>query len=96
MNDFYSFPYTPLLYCRDKEDSDIPIFATGIVKYTTEEIVSILLNKKHNKIGVISQRQPVNVRESKVYVVNTDGLDHPDDVKADDLGSWRNDGQHKK
>ena len=22
--------------------------------------------------------------------------DHPDDVKADDLGSWRNDGQHKK
>ena len=54
-----------------------------------------MLNKKHDE-GLISQRQPVDVRESKVYVVNTDGLDHPDDVKADDLGSWRNDGQHKK
>ena len=31
-----------------------------------------------------------------MFLVNTDNLDHPDDVKADDLGSWKNDGQHKR
>ena len=80
---------------RVKEDSDIPVFATGVVKYSVEETVSILLNKRHHE-GLISRQQPLQVRESKVFVINTDNLHHPDDVKADDLGSWKNDGQHKR
>ena len=84
-----------MLHYRVKEDCDIPVFANGIVKYTAEEMVTILLNKRHHE-GVISQRQPLYVKESKVFLVNTDNLDHPDDVKADDLGSWKNDGQHKR
>ena len=84
-----------ILHCRNEENSDIPIFANGVVKYTAEKIVSILLNKRDHE-GLISQRQPLHVRESKVFIVDTDNLDDPDDVKADDLGSWRNDGQHKR
>lgn len=34
--------------------------------------------------------------ESKVFLIDTDKLGHPDDLKADDLGSWKNDGQHSR
>ena len=54
-----------MLHYRVKEDCDIPVFANGIVKYTAEEMVAILLNKRHHE-RVISQRQPLHVKESIV------------------------------
>ena len=50
---------------RVNDGCDIPVFANGIVKYTAEEIVNILLNKRHHE-GVISQQQPLCARKSKV------------------------------
>jgi len=44
----------------------------------------------------VCQQQPLRVKESKVFIVNTDKLCHPDDLKADDLGGWKNDGQHSR
>ena len=44
-----------MLHYRVKEDSDIPVFVNGIVKYTAKEMVTILRNKRYHK-GVISQR----------------------------------------
>ena len=71
---------------------EIPDFATGVVKYGAAELVQILLD---NKIH-ISSKQPLRVTTSKVFIVDTDKLSHHDDLKADDLGSWRNDGQHSR
>ena len=31
-----------------------------------------------------------------MFLIDTSHLDHPDDLKADDLGSWKNDGQHSR
>ena len=56
-------------------------------------LIRILLEKKRHE-GRICKKQPLRVRDSKVFVVNTDELSNPDDLKADDLGSWKNDGLH--
>ena len=34
--------------------------------------------------------------QSKVFLIDTSHLDHPDDLEADELGSWKNDGQHSR
>ena len=86
-----------LIFCNFREmvhvDNDIPVFATGSIKYSTAELVQILLDKKRHS-GFVCHRQPFRVTESKVFLIDTDKLDHHDDIKADDLGSWKNDGQH--
>lgn len=65
------------------------------MKLSAGELVRILLDRQRHS-GLVSQQQPLRVCESKVFVVNTDHLGDPDDIKADDLGSWRNDGQHSR
>ena len=31
-----------------------------------------------------------------MFIVDTDKLCHPDDLKVDDLGGWKNEGQHSQ
>lgn len=69
------------------------MFSYGAVKYNAGELVRILLDENHHNV---SKQQPLRVRESKSFLVDTDNLNDPDDIKADDLGSWRNDGQHSR
>ena len=65
------------------------------MKYSADELVRILLDKqRHN--GLVSQQQPLRIQESKVFLVDTSELGDPEDIKADDLGSWKNDGQHSR
>ena len=71
------------------------IFATGVMKYNAGELVRILLDEERHS-GFINHKQPFRVTDSKVFLINTDKLDHCDDLKADDLGSWKNDGQHSR
>ena len=71
------------------------MFATGLVKFNSTELVQILLDKERQK-GFVCRKQPLRVKSSKVFLINTDYLGHPDDIKVDDLGSWRNDGQHSR
>ena len=85
----YSYVITvSLLGLRSDQKCDIPVFATGPTKLSAGEIVRILLDKQRHS--------GLRVWESKVFIVDTDKLSHPDDIKADDLGSWRNDGQHTR
>ena len=67
----------------------------GIKKYSAEEIVCILLDKTLHQ-GYVCKQQPLGVKESKVFIVDTNKLNHPDDIKADKLGSGKNDGQHPR
>lgn len=76
-------------------NNETPAFATGSVKYTAAELVQILLDKKRQS-GLVCDQQPLRVTESKVFLIDTSKLDHHDDIKADDLGSWKNDGQHSR
>ncbi|MDD9816963.1 MAG: hypothetical protein OXU61_02325 [Gammaproteobacteria bacterium] len=65
------------------------------MKFSAGEVVHILLDKQRH-LGLVCEEQPLRVRESKVFIVDTNKLSHPDDLKADDLGSWKNDGQHSR
>ena len=66
----------------------------GAVKYNAGELVRIKLDEKHH--DKITKQQPLRIHQSKRFVVDTEYLNDPDDIKADDLGSWRNDGQHSR
>ena len=71
------------------------MFAAGNVKFAGPELVKILLDNNRQN-NCVSQKQPLRTTDSKVFLVDTNKLTHHDDIKADDLGSWRNDGQHSR
>ena len=39
---------------------------------------------------------PLRVKEFKVFIVDINKINHLDDIKADELGGWKNDGQHSR
>ena len=46
--------------------------------------------------GYVCKQQPLGVKESKVFMVDTNKLNHPDDIKADKLEGGKNNGQHPR
>ena len=85
----------PSDYYRDNVKPINPVFATGPMKFSAAELVRILLDKECQS-GLVCYQQPLRVTTSKVFIVDTNKLDHHDDLKADDLGTWKNDGQHSR
>lgn len=65
----------------------IPIFEETSIHYTAKGITEILLDKTIplTKIATI---QPVCVQDNCVFIVDISKLDKPEDIHADDLGSW--------
>ena len=64
--------------------SCIPVFVSDVKKYSAEELVRTLLDKTVHE-GYICDQQPLRVKGSKVFIIDTDNLNHPDDIKADEL-----------
>lgn len=70
-----------------------PIYEVPTPKYPAERILKILLDPKLPASKICVTR-PVNVTKSATYVVNVNKLQHPDDVKNDNFGSWKHSGSH--
>ena len=83
--------YSIFLFFRGyfEENPRIPIYHTGDMNISTEEALRIILNPDKTRI---CREQPFAITFSSTYVVYTSLLTHRDDLRADDLGSWRNDG----
>ena len=66
---------------------NLPIFEQTTDHYTAKGIVRLLLDTDlpHSKIATI---QPTGVQDNHVFIVDISKLDNPEDVRADDLGSW--------
>ena len=60
--------------------------------YTVEDIVQILLNPKLPSSKFICTEVPTLIHESVSFVVDVEQLDNVDDVLADDMGVWKNNG----
>jgi len=60
-------------------------------KYTSEEIICILLDPKIDQKRECIQR-PLDIVSSSTYAVDLDCLQHPDDVKKDNFGVWTHSG----
>ena len=62
-------------------------------KYAAEGILKILLDPALPASKVCSVR-PTNVVKSATYIVDIGKLEHPDDVKNDNFGTWKHSGSH--
>ena len=81
------------------DDKDMPILEK-ISKYkkrvySIEEIVKLLLNPNLRSSKFIATKVPNMVCSSVSFVVNLDSLDTREDITADDMGVWRNNGTDK-
>ena len=61
--------------------------------YTGENILQILLNT-HTDDKKVCTKRPSGITQSSTFVVDLDGLHHPDDVKKDEFGKWNYSGSH--
>ena len=86
--------YTSNLLCNC---SDAPvedtIYETPPPKYAAERILKILLDPFLPTSKVCSVR-PTNLVKSSTYVIDISKLEHPDDVKNDNFGTWKHSGSH--
>ena len=66
---------------------NIPIYERTTDRYTARGIAELLLDKSL-PLSTIATSQPVSVQDNLVFIVDISKLDKPEDIRADDLGSW--------
>lgn len=66
---------------------NIPIFARTAKSYSSKSIIELLLDKYIPQSKIATQ-QPVSVEENLVFIMDLSKLNKPEDIRADDLGSW--------
>lgn len=78
--------------CSDKTERDT-MYETPPPKYSAERILKILLDPSLPTSKVCSVR-PTNIFKSSTYVIDISKLEHPDDDKNDNFGTWKHSGSH--
>ena len=76
------------------EDAMTPVFSWTKKAYTAEQLVCILLGKYRQEHLCVSQ--PVSISNNVTFLVEMGCLNHPDDIKCDDMGSWKHNGSPKQ
>jgi hypothetical protein len=69
---------------------DAPYYFQGKKSYSSSEIMGIILGSEQN--SKVCSRVPIGVHENAVFVIDASRLKSPDDIRADDLGVWVNNG----
>ena len=73
-------------YYHDNEC--LPVYGHPRKSYSSEEIVKILL-KPTFQDKLLCSTHPVSVQNNVSFVVDLSKLKDPNDVRADDLGTWK-------
>lgn len=73
------------------ENKSLPVFEWNAQTYKVPEIVSTLLNTSASSKNVCF-RTPTNVEHNCTFLVNQAKLKCAADLRADDCGSWKNNG----
>ena len=81
----YCVNYRKIEHLHD--NLSIPIYDRTSKHYTAKNIVEVLLDK-HLPFNRIATCQPVGVQDNLVFVIDLSQLEKPEDIRADDLGSW--------
>ena len=66
----------------------LPVFGHPNKGYSSEQIVHILLDQSIDD-QLICSTNPVYVHHNVSFIVDLSTLKNPNDVRADDLGSWK-------
>ena len=62
----------------------------GKKTFSSSEILMIILGSGHN--NKICCKVPIGIQKNAVFVIDATRLKSPDDIRADDLGVWVNNG----
>ena len=71
-------------------DPDLPLYSQVASPYNSSQFITILMNGSLTSDEVCGSR-PLGVNENATFVINLDRIRF-DDLKADDLGSWNQNG----
>lgn len=84
---------TPSYYNGNK---DFPVLEKISIRrkriYSVEDIARILLNPLLKSSKFVATKVPTSISESVSFVVHLDSLEAQEDIVADDMGVWRNNG----
>ena len=78
-----------LFRCYFNGNQNIPIHNNSSCAILAEEIVTTLFEAKED---IIATEQPLQCTETASFIVDSDKLSHPSDIRMDDMGSWVNSG----
>jgi len=73
-----------------KDDTQLPIYGAPTAGYPVHELIDILLKPDLPPEHVCTV-QPLSVTQNAAFVVSIDSVEF-EDLKADDLGSWKGTG----
>ena len=88
---------------RDDEDSiefycgnqHLPVFTKDPIVLRPLEVMKILVEKKGFLASKVCTSQPLHVEHHRTFIVDLNSLTNDNDVKCDDMGSWKNNSSHK-
>lgn len=66
---------------------NLPIFERSSKRLHAHEIVEHLLDRNLDMSKVATTR-PVSIQDNVIFVIDKSKLNSPNDIRADDLGSW--------
>ena len=80
-------------YYRDNPSLPVYEMSKRLRNYSVSDLLNILIERFsiEDKICCVT---PTNVEHNCTFVVDQSCLKDPDDIKADDNGSWKNNGIH--
>ena len=81
----------PPLFFND--DPELPIYSNAPSGYSLSQLVTILMNPAMPE-DKVCKLQPLGVSQNCTFIIDLD-LINPDDLKADDLGSWKGTGTRR-
>lgn len=64
-----------------------------MVNYSVEDAIALFFSVGND---AICTTQPIGCRFTATFIVNWSKLSHRDDIRADDLGAWKNCGVRSK
>ena len=74
----------------------LPIFSADNKILSPVEVMNILFNVGRSvSTQFVCTHQPLHVEHNRTFVVDLESLKSHEDVKCDDIGSWKNQSQNK-
>ena len=73
----------------------LPVFTKDPTVLRPLEVMELLVEKKGFLPSKVCTSQPLQVEHHRTFIVDLNSLKNINDVKCDDMGSWRNNSSHK-
>ena len=73
----------------------LPVYSKSRKVLSPAETVGLLTDRGAFHLSKVCHRQPLQVQHHRTFIVDLTSLQSPQDVKCDDMGSWRNNSSSK-